>query len=188
MRTIETAAGTALAGGAVPLILLVEMLLSEPVRMASAPIDIVYDGDTYLGLGDLGTIEPIDDSPGENKSLRFILSGVATSLLALALAEDIRGKPCHVRMAVLDPVTHEVLDAPLVWSGTLDQMPVSVGSDTSTISVTAEHRGTTYARAKPLRYTDVDQQRLYPGDTSLRFVASQANHQDIWPATSYWRI
>jgi hypothetical protein len=92
-----------------------------------------------------------------------------------------------VRLAVLDPATQAVLDAPIVFTGTLDQMPINHGAQTSTIGVTAIHRGETYRRPKPLRYTDGDQQLLHSGDTCMRYVISQSQVQDVWPAASYFR-
>lgn len=187
MRAISGAAATALASGATAMVMLVEMQLSETLRFVGGSSDIVYAGNTYYATGALGTVEEIDDSPGENKPLRFMLSAVPSDMLAVALQEDIRNKPASVRLAVLDAVTHAVLDAPLIWTGSTDQMPVSHGRHTSTIAVTAEHRGTVFARSKPLRYTDVDQQRLYPGDTCAQYVTSQANHPDVWPAADFGR-
>lgn len=187
MRSISIAAATALTSGATAMVMLVEMQLTVTLRLASGSASISYGGETYYATGSLGSVEEIDDSPGENKPLRFVLSGVPSEMLALALQEEIRNKPASVRLAVLDATTYAVLDAPLIWVGSTDQMPISHGRTGSTIAVTAEHRGTTYARAKPLRYTDIDQQRLYPGDTSARYVTSQANHQDIWPAADFRR-
>lgn len=168
------------------MVLLVEMLLSSPVRLCSAPYPVVHFSNTFDGVGTFGSIEEVADSPGENKQLRFTISGVPSEALALAMGEDIRNKPCNVWVAILDPDTHAVLDAPLLWAGTLDQMPIRMGNETSTISITAEHRGVTFGRPKPLRYTDVDQQRLFPGDTSHRFITSQANQKLVWPAAQYW--
>lgn len=187
MRTIAAPAQAVLNGAVCPLVLLVEMLLSSPARLCSAPHAVVHGGNTFDGLGNFGSIEEVADSPGDNKALRFTISGVPSESLALAMAEDIRNKPINVWMAVLDPDAHAVLDAPLLWAGTLDQMPIRMGDGTSSISVTAEHRGATFARPKPLRYTAVDQQRLHAGDTGLRFVTSQANQRLVWPAAAYWR-
>lgn len=188
MRTIAPAAGAALAAQVPMLAYLLDMFFVSTVRMTNTPFAIRFLGNDYLGVGNFGSVDEVDDSPGEYKPLRFTLSGVNNETLAIALNENISNVAMQLRMAVLEPTTQSVLDAPLVWSGTLDQMPIQFGKETSTISVTAEHRGATYARPKPLRYTDVDQQRLYPGDTSLRFVASQANHQDIWPAASFFKV
>lgn len=187
MRSISGPAGAALASGRVALVLLVEMQLSTTIRLASSAVTITWSGFDWIGAGSLGAVEEVADVAGEHKPLRFVLSGVPSANLSIALQEPIRDKPCIVRMAVLDPDTHAVLDAPVVWTGTLDQMPVTLSGETCTIAVVAEHAGVAYARPKPLRYTDADQQRLYPGDTSLRFVVDQAQHQDVWPAASYFR-
>ena len=186
MRTIAAPAQAVLNGAVCPLVLLDEMLLSSPVRLCSAPFPVVHGGNTFDGVGTFGTIEEVADSPGDNRALRFTLSGVPAEALALAMGEDIRNKPVNLWLSVLDPTTHAVLDAPSLWAGTLDQMPIRLGEGTSTISVTAIHRGETFARPKPVRYTDVDQQRLFPGDTSHRFVTSQANQKVVWPASTYF--
>jgi len=187
MRTIAPAASAALSGQAVPLIGLLDLLFGTPVRLSTTPFDVIYAGNTYKGVGNLGSIEQIDDSPGEYKAMKFTLSGVNSDTLAIALNQEIHNVAVQFRIGVMDPVTTAILDAPLVWTGTLDQMPVEFGPKTIAISVTAEHRGATYSLPKTLRYTDADQQRLFPGDTSLRFVASQANHKIVWPAASYYR-
>lgn len=186
MRTIDSSAQAELEGRDVALAVLVFMDLTEPMRLCSAGRDIEFDGDTYQALGDLGSVEPIKDSIGEIKGLRFMLSGVSNDNLVIALDELIKNKAVAVRLAVLHPDTHAVLDAVLLWSGTLDQMPIEFGKTTSVINVTSQHRGVTYSRVKALRYTNADQQRLFPGDTSLRFVAEQAGHQDIWPARGFF--
>lgn len=187
MRTLSGPATTALAAGAVPVVLCVEMAFSPAVALASSAVSVQIGPTLYLGAGSLGAVEAINDAPSDSQALRFTLSGVPTDNLALAMQEDARGRACTVKLAVLDPATHAVLDSPTVWAGTLDQMPISRGARTGTIGVTALHRGETFRRAKPLRYTDNDQQRLQPGDTSLRYVLSQAQHQDIWPAAAFFR-
>ena len=101
--------------------------------------------------------------------------------------ESILGQSPAIRQLKQRAARMALVDAPLVWAGTLDQMPISRGAQTSTIGVTALHRGVTFRMPKPLRYTDNDQQVLVPGDTGLRYVLSQSQHQDIWPAASFFR-
>lgn len=188
MRTITTDAVDVLAGPRMGLAILVAMDFSSPVRLASGAVAIEYLGQLYYGAGALGSVEPIADDMGSGtQGLHFTLSGVPSDLIALALRDDARGVACSVRLAVLHPDTHALVDAPLMWSGTLDQMPITWGPVTSTIGVTAIHKGALLRRPKPLRYTDGDQQRLYPGDTSLRFLISQSQKQDVWPAASFLR-
>lgn len=187
MRTIASAALTVLQGPVVPMALLVALGFSTPVRLCTASVTLQWGADLFFGTGSLGAVERVRDEVSGTQALRFTLSGVPSDSLAAALAEDVRGRSCSIRLAILDPATHAVLDAPLVFTGELDQMPITHGPQTSTVGVVASHRGETYRRGKPLRYTEGDQQRLFPGDTSLRYVLSQAQVQDVWPAASFYR-
>lgn len=187
MRSLSASVLAALSGPVVPVALLLQMDFTTPVRLASAAVAIDYGGNTYYAAGTLGSVDAVVDEISGTQQLRFGLSGVASDVLALALGEDVRGVACELRLAVLDPATYAVLDAPLLFTGTLDQMPIQHGASTSTVGVVAIHRGDTYRRPKPLRYTDGDQQLLHPGDTSMRYVLSQSQAQDVWPAASYFR-
>lgn len=192
MRSVLAPALAVLNGTAGGFALLLELQFTATLRFSTSSVTLRYAGNDYLGTGILGAVEKVSDSPGESKALRMTLSGIPTQVLAIALAEPVRGKPCLLRLAVLDPESQAILDAPVVWSGTVDQMPVShqtseAGESTCTVSVIAEHRGATFGRPKPLRYTDADQRRLYPTDTSLRFITAQAASNVVWPSAAYFR-
>lgn len=187
MRTISAPALTALAGASVPMVMLLELGFSTVIRAASSAVDIVWSGQTWTRTGNLGAIDPVRDTSGEITGLKFSLSGVPSANIALALGQTARGKTCKLWCAVLDPATHAVLDAPLIFSGELDQMPISEEEGSSVIGVTAIHSGQLFKRVRMLDQTDTTQQRLYPGDTSRRFLISQANHKDVWPAASFGR-
>lgn len=187
MRTLTAPAIAALGSPDVPMALLLELGYSTVIYANSSAVTIDHAGHAWLGAGALGSVDAVRDSSGEMTGLKFTLSGVPTENIALALTESARNKSCKLYLAILDPATHAVLDAPLIFSGVLDQMPISEGQGSSTLGVTAIHVGQLFSRPKPLRYTDGDQQRLYPGDTSMRFLNSQSQHKDVWPAASWGR-
>lgn len=187
MRSISAPALAVLSGPVAPIALLVEMAFASPVRLASGSVTIDKGGQLFFGAGNLGAVEAITDSLSGLQGLRFTLSAVRSENIALALQENVRGTPCTVYVVLLDPANWTVLDTPLVWTGKLDQMPISWGAETSSIAVTAIHRGELFRRPKPLRQTDNDQQRLVPGDTSRRYVVSQSQKRDVWPAASWGR-
>ncbi len=186
MRSISaTPAGW--LGNRLGLALLVEMNFSSGMLYAtSAPIDIEWGGNTYLGGRQVG-VEEVKDQGGEVQGLRFSLSGVPSEMVAVALAESLQGRSVVLRAALLDPDTQAIGQVIQLWAGTMDQMPVRHGPESSTITVTAEHRGLAFARPKPLRYSDDDQRRLYPGDRALEYLVKQAQHQDIWPSADYFK-
>jgi hypothetical protein len=187
MRAVSTAAQAVLSGSVVPIALLLELDFSPAVRLCTGAVAIEWAAQLYYGTGTLGAVEQVADEVQGTTGLRFTLSGVPQDSLALALGETVRGTACVLRSVILDPDTHAVLDAPVLFTGELDLMPISHGVEDCTIAVTAIHRGDTYRRPKPLRYTDGDQQRLHAGDTSMRYVLSQAQKQDVWPAASYFK-
>lgn len=188
MRTLGGTTTTQFASASAgPVIYFVQIDTSPVTRLNSSAHTIAYAGNDWLGTGGLGTVEEVADSAGEFKNLRFTLSGISAAYLSVALSLNLKSVACTVHVCVLDGTTHAVADVLQVWTGKMDQMPVALGNGTCTITAIAEHAGAAYARPKPLRYTDDDQQRLYPGDTCCRFVVSQSQKTDVWPAASFFR-
>lgn len=187
MRTLSTAGLAATSSARIVIVWLIEMELADGTIYLSSGNDLEYAGQLWLGASHVGTIADVEDSSTQRQALRFSLRGVAPDELAFAMQDSARGRIVKIREALCNGETWQVLDAPEIWSGTMDQLSGQIGSGAGTVSASAEHRGTTYARAKALRYTDGDQQRLHPGDQSLQFVVSQANHLDIWPAAAFFK-
>lgn len=148
---------------------------------------IVDGGDTYLALGALGRIAPVEDSVGDHKPLTLELAGIQSAQIADALDPTVRGSAVTVALAFVDPADNSVADAVDIWAGAIDQTPLQYGPESSSIQAQCVHRGVIFARARPLRYTDGDQKLVSSGDTGLRFVVSQAQQQDVWPAASYFK-
>lgn len=163
----------------------VQMDLSSVLRLTTAGRDMPWAGETWHTAG-LGIIDAIEDSTGELQGLSFTMPGVDQSQLALVLAEPVEG--CEVRVwdAMVDPGNGQVGEVVLAWFGTLNVPAISDGPDAS-ITVTAEHYGLRAVRAKPRRYTNEQQQRMYPGDTSLAFDPATDGAPLRWPAKSFWK-
>ena len=168
-------------------VLLLEMDLTSTVYLAALDRDLEWGGHTYKGTYHLGSVEELNDAPGEIKPVRFMLSGVDQAFLNIARVEPIKNRRARLLLAVLDPDTHQVVSVLPLRTGSLDQMPIEFNGGECTIGATANHRGVTYARPKPVRYTDADQQRLHPGDTSMRFVAMQSQKQLTWPSVDFYK-
>lgn len=189
MRTLNSAALALLArieaGEQIPLVQLVEMAFASPLRFTTAGHNIVWGGDTYAASG-MGTIDPIEDATGDVQALQFSLPGITPEQIALALTEPVEGTEVNVYDALLDPDTGEVADAVLAWSGTLNVPSIEDGG-VATVVVTAEHFGMLALRPKPSRYTDDEQQRLFPGDTSLDIDPETDAGPIAWPAASFFK-
>lgn len=187
MRTLTAPALAALQSRSVPLAILVEMALSTQLNLNTTSLDLVYSGTTYYGTKGLGSINAIQETPNEVRQLQFTLSGVPSTAIALALTEQVQGKLVTVKLAVFDPANYTILDVRTRWAGRLDVMAIDDGSATGTLTISAEHAGIDLMRPRNVLYTDLDQQRLHPGDTGLQFMNDQVDQNIVWPAASFFK-
>ncbi len=183
MRALSSNTIAALNGAALTIAQLIYMPFpGVPIALNSSNTDIDFEGVTYRGAAGLGTINPIEDSPGEVKGLQLQLAGVAVEYLSLALddAGIVQGTPLVVRLAILD-AQGQVIEAPIDWTGRLDTMPIQEDGETCVISATAESSAVDMLRGNALTYSDADQRFLNPGDRAFEYVASQIDQPVIWP-------
>lgn len=181
------------SGKPIPMLLLIEMhFATGSVYMNSGMYDIEWNSQTWIGLQGLGRVEAVDEAIGELQPLRYSMMAADITAVAEALGTPVQGRPVTAHLMFLDPVAHTILDVSRIWTGTMDQMAYEEGFDGSSvtqpaISVTAEHRGITFTIPNAVRYTDADQQRLYPGDVSLEYVVAQSQQQVVWPAAAWFK-
>jgi hypothetical protein len=187
MRAISSAAAAVLAGPTPVMAVLVDMALSAPLRVSSWHRPLVWQGNTYLGAGELGQVDATDESTEQPRPLRFSINGLPSASVSLVLSEPVQGRSVSLHVAIFDPWTHQVLDAALEWQGVIDTMAITEDGSTATVSVSAESAGLDLLRAVPVRYTDIDQQRLYPGDLFLQYVTDQAEKTIVWPKAEFFK-
>lgn len=188
MRSLTPAAQALLASGTVAVSVLVHMdLAGGHVRMNTSAWTLTWGGHDWQGLGTLMRIDTIDDAPGEVRGLRFELSGVPASMLAVALAEPVQGRPVSLWTALVSTATYAVEDASLDWRGRLDVMTITERAGTAVVNVTAEHAGIDLLRPVVSLYTDREQQRLFPSDRGFEYVIDQSERPIIWPSREWFR-
>lgn len=174
-------------GQAVGVVFFVELQLEVPVYSCTAAVSIEADGKTWIGVETM-RVGVVSEQSGEIQQLQLTLPAVPNERLGLALATPTQGKPLLLYLGLLHPGNQQLLQPPLLlWTGRIDTKPVTYGPDTAAVNLTAEHRAIGYARPKPLRYTDADQRRLYPGDACLECLVKQSQAQDVWPSAEYFR-
>lgn len=192
MRSLGSSTVTALGAVNVAIVQLVLLKFSDnggtDVALNTSTWDIVYSGVTYKGAFGLGTIAPIQDSPGEIKGLQLEISGAAAAAVSLALdgSDDWQGASVTIRTAILDS-SYAVVDAPVEWTGRGDTLAITEDGETCTISATAESTAVDLLHGSALTYTDADQQALYSGDLAFAYVVDQSDKPVIWPARAYFQ-
>jgi hypothetical protein len=148
--------------------------------------DLTFGGDTYQGVGDLGGVDNVEETMDiRANGATVTLSGIPSSLLAIALAEPYQGRPATLYLAALNLTTGALIADPYpILSGRMDVMSIEEGADTATISLTVENNLIELTRSKERRYTHEDQQIDFPGDLGLEYVAGIQEKPLNWGVSS----
>lgn len=143
-------------------------------------MEVPYAGHTYLPLGQFGGIDAVQESLDTvARPIVLTLSGVDASLVATAENEAYQGRSVIVYLGLLNQSTGALVANPeTVWEGRMDYMEIAIDKNLGTIKLNCEHR----LRREPriARYTNVDQQQLYPGDKFFDYVPSIAGFKSQW--------
>jgi hypothetical protein len=181
-RTLTAEALSELSGSVIGTVLFIEAEFSGgPVRFWSGPGPLTWDGKLWTGSGKLLSISEITETGGvEATGLTLTLSGVPSDLIAIAYGEFVQGRPCRVWQGFLT-ASNEVIASPhLVTQGRMDTVADRDDGAFATISVTVESNLTDLQRLRVRRFTDQDQQRFFPGDRGLEYVARLQNQEIPW--------
>lgn len=145
--------------------------------------DLVFDGDTYTGAGDLiGVGEIRETATTEAASTTLTLSGVPASLIATALTESYQGRTAKIWLAAVEDGAGSLLaDAskPL-FVGLMDVMEMAEDGETATFSLTIENRLAALERPNKLLYTPEYQKALVAGDKGFDSVAALQEAEIVW--------
>jgi hypothetical protein len=182
-RSITAAAQTAAEAEVVRIIALASFDFGTGfVRATSAPHDVVYDSNTYLGLGNFGKVTPVEEGAEQRAySLAFELSGIPSSLVSTALNEDYQGRAAKLWFGMMDSTYALIADPVLMFDGLMDTMDMLAGNEAK-IVIVAQSRLARWEQAAAIRYNDAAQQAAYVGDLGLEFAEQMVSKEIIWPA------
>ena len=180
-RSLTPATTNALAASQVRAVVFVEMdFPSGFLRVNNSAQNIDWGGYTWLGVGRLGSIDPIGEGITlEARGLSFSISGVDPANISVALGQQYQGRSCKVWYAPLNEDYSVVADPAMVFNGRLDVMDISLGA-TATITVTAESRLADWDRARVRRYNSADQAITDPTDLGFEFVPQMVERALRW--------
>lgn len=182
-RNLSSSIRTAIAAEQVTRTVAIELDFPSGIsRLNASPTDIVFGGNTYLGVGMLGTVSVTEESAELRAyGLTIELAGIPRDFFVLSLLQGYQGRRGTVWEVPLSPTTYAVIASPVViFRGRMDTMDILMG-ERATVRVSLENRLTDWDRPRISRYTDEDQQSQFPGDTGLRYVSAMAEKEIIWP-------
>lgn len=184
-RTLTGPVSTAVAASTVRLAYLVELAFdSGPVRVwtGTGTYDWTATGRTFTGAGTLLEVSPVEESQRvEANGIDITLSGISSTILGYALAENYRNRRARVWLALFDPDTSALIADPVsVFAGRMDTMQITDAGETAQVRIACESRLIDLQRARERRFTHEDQQDLYPGDLGLEYVAGLQEREIAW--------
>jgi len=157
---------------------------SGTLYMWSGVGDLSWNGNTYIGSGNLINISTVEESQNlEAKGIVCSLSGVPSSLISLALTEKTRQRAFRLWLGAINngDSPRALVDEPYrIFTGLMDVMEISDDGETAIIRLSVESAMITGRRAKIQRYTSEDQKKLYPDDVGLDFIPQLQDKQVVW--------
>jgi hypothetical protein len=148
--------------------------------------DVVFNGVVYEATGDIGSISPVKETPGAKPSnVSITISGLKPEVVALLQTEPYLNRKCWIHMAATDENwTFDADQVALYFYGKLDDINGITG-ETASFSISIRSRLADWERVRNLKYTDADQQKLYPGDKGMEFIAQLSQRKFIWPRAAF---
>ena len=157
---------------------------SGPIYVWSGIGPIAWNGQTWTGVGSLGSVSTIEEGTTvAAKGITLRLSGIDASLLTGILLEFQVGLPVIVSFGLFDDSGALIPDPVCCFAGQMDQPTLDVDGTTATIAINCENRLVEMNVAVDRRYTNEDQQLDHPGDRGLEFVNSIQEAQIYWGRT-----
>lgn len=154
-----------------PVILIQAEFDSGVIRFWTGYGELTYDSEIYTGAGDLIQMNRVDETQSLTaNNVSFELSGIPSSLVSIALAEDYQGRVIKAWFGVLDDDFSLIADPYQIFSGYMDTMQIEDDGVNSKIRVNCESELLILKESKERRYTPEDQKQDYPSDLGLDFV------------------
>jgi len=180
-RALTAPVSTALDADNVPALILVDLdFPAGALRCCNAGYTFTWGGYEWLGLGNLGQIDLIEEGAElQMYGVSMTLSGIPTDNIQRALGQHYQGRDCKVWLAPLSADYTILADPILAFSGRMDTMDISLG-DTASIRMTGESRLTDWERPRIRRFNDEDQKSEYLTDRGFEFVAAMVEKNLVW--------
>lgn len=135
----------------------------------------------WEGAGKLLTISPVEETDQQQASgIVVSLTAVPSSHIALSLASVQRNLPGQIWLALIDESDNVIEKPQTIFRGRLDSVTIDDGPDEAVMKASYENEMITLEHAREVRYTDQEQQRLFPGDKGLEFIASLQDKTLRW--------
>lgn len=163
--------------------------IDETVRFWTGYSTIEWDGEDWVGAGNLGSIGSIHQSNTPNApGMRFALTGIDAAILSTTFNYKYRNRKCELFMVFMNSAFDTVLASYRLFGGRISMPIIDDNATHGSIVIEAENELAELMRPNAIRYTDEHQRRIFPTDTGLRYIASVANRRILWGREQFMEI
>lgn len=158
---------------------------SGTLRLTNWPLNVQVMGQTWIGLGALGTIGELhesDDGASEKVSMKLSVADESLRAFSLSDPSDYQDRPARIWIALLDASTLQIQGAPVLrFAGVMDQMTIEREGSTGSIGVNC--RTVSYdVRSNPsaLRMNHAQHIARHPGELGFVHLQSMIGQPQLW--------
>ena len=195
-RTLDASIISALSSGDIEPFFAFKMEFDTTTLLLYTGLGTITIGsDTYTGVGSLLSFTDVEESADIGaKKVTITLSGIPSTNLSLALTEPYQGREVTILFGIRNANVVYLIDengdfilteqgglidvtdstepyaSSTLFVGYIDQMDITEGPETSSISVVLESKLLELERSRVLRYTSAIQKALYTGDKGFDFL------------------
>lgn len=146
-----------------------------------------FGGNDYIGLGDLGIVEAIEEGTEiSSYPIRVGLSAIDDALkesdvdfYSTAIAESYYGRDITLRIGAFDASYDLVADPEIIWSGQMQAPDLQVG-EINLLSVTAESELAIFNKSNGRLFSDADLQNEFSGDLGFEYLEQLQDEKIVW--------
>jgi hypothetical protein len=159
--------------------------VSGTLRLTTWPMDVNVMGQTWIGVGALGSISQLHESDdGNSEKLTLSLSPIDLGLRAFALGDpaDYQDRTVRIWVALLDANTLQIQGSPVLrFAGAMDQMKIERDGTTATISMDCQ-TACYDVRTNPaaLRMNDAQHKALFPNERGFEYLQSLIGNPAVY--------
>lgn len=155
---------------------------SGRVNFWTGEASIDWDSKTWMATGRAINFSAISETTdGSSQGVSIDISGLDSDDVSDVVDDEFQDSNATIWIALYDPNTHTIMADPFqMFRGKMDSADLRDDGNQALISIRCESRLINQVKRISYRYTNQDQQLLYPGDLGLEFVASIQDKKVVW--------
>ena len=154
----------------------------DPVYANTSAVTVETGGQTWHGIGQLGGIRFVAEDTEINAApIQLELSGIPSDLLTNVLTANYRNRTVEIYLGFFSQDWTLLGPLESIWTGVIDSAQIQWGEGSANVSLTCENQlSFLVGRPIPIRYTDQEQRKRYPGDRFFKLLPAQFDLQMEW--------